>query len=342
LTRFENRSTLVDGVAAVLVLVDSAPSYGLRRSVLPAGAAVKGSSGEMAKRDGQRPRGCGRGPLRWCEYRVLSDHAKGFRSLARLSAVLKTFVGGRLFGARYGTDRPWVLALPGWERTHRDFDDLLRPFDAIALDLPGFGAAPLPPEQWSTAQYAEHIAPVLADMAPQVVVVGHSFGGRVATHLAAAHPDRVAAQVLTGVPLIRTPSTGRRRASPASLRLAKALRRVGLLGEGRVEQLRQKHGSDDYRRATGVMRGVLVRAVNESYEAPLSAFPGPIELVWGAEDDQAPASVAEAALASCRQPHLVVLTGVGHFVPRDRPDAIVEALQRLRPGERHAVPPVQP
>ncbi|MDQ1414672.1 MAG: hypothetical protein QOF81_285, partial [Acidimicrobiaceae bacterium] len=156
-------------------------------------------------------------------------------------------------------------------------------------------------------------------------------------HLAAAHPDRVVAQVLTGVPLVRRTPTGRRRSSPASLRLAKALRRAGLLGEARVEQLRQKYGSEDYRRATGVMRGVLVRSVNESYEAALSAFPGPIELIWGADDDQTPVSVAEAAQASCRQSNLVVIPGVGHFLPRDRPDVLIDALRRHQPA-----PPAEP
>jgi pimeloyl-ACP methyl ester carboxylesterase len=244
--------------------------------------------------------------------------------------VLKTFAGGQLFGATHGVNPPWVLALHGWERTHHDFDPLLRDFDAVALDLPGFGAAPAPPEVWSTAQYAEYLAPILADMAPQVVVLGHSFGGKVATHLAAAHPGRVGALVLTGAPLIRR-SSGGRRAAPLSLRVAKALRRTAMVSEDRVERLRQKYGSSDYRRATGVMRGVLVGSVNESHEVPLASFPGPIELIWGADDDQVPVSVAESARAICRQGHLVVLPGVGHFVPRDRPDALIDALNRHRP-----------
>lgn len=244
--------------------------------------------------------------------------------------MLKTFAGGQLFGSAYGADLPWVLALPGWERTHRDFDVVCQGLDAVALDLPGFGSSPPPPEPWTTAQYAEHVAPVLDDMAGRIVVLGHSFGGRVATHLAAAHPDRVTAQVLSGVPLIRrSPATGR--SSPLSLRLAKSLRRAGVLSEARVDRLRHKHGSADYQRAAGVMRGVLVRAVNESYEAPLAAFPGVIELIWGADDHEAPLAGAEAAQASCRQPHLVALAGVGHFVPRDRPDALVDALLRHRP-----------
>jgi pimeloyl-ACP methyl ester carboxylesterase len=249
---------------------------------------------------------------------------------------LKTFAGGQLFGAAFGAGPHWVLALHGWQRSHRDFDSVCPGLDAVALDLPGFGAAPPPDEAWSTTRYAEHVAQVLDEMAPRVVLLGHSFGGRVATHLAAAHPDRVVAQVLTGVPLVRVPPAdgARRRAGSTQargLRVAKGLHRAGVLGEARVEALRQKHGSADYRSAEGVMRGVLVQSVNETYEAPLAAFPGPIELIWGEDDDQAAVSVARAALPSCRQPNLVVVAGVGHFLPRDRPDVLVDALNRHRP-----------
>lgn len=244
--------------------------------------------------------------------------------------MLKTFAGARLFGAAHGEGVPWVLALPGWEHTHLDFDAALSTSDAIALDLPGFGAAPQPPEAWTTRQYADHVAPVLEEMAPRIVVLGHSFGGKVAVHLAAAHPERVAALVLTGVPLVR-PFGARRRRPAAGVRLAKALRRAHLVSDQRLEQARRKRGSEDYRRSSGVMRGVLVKSVNETHEAQLSAFPGPVELIWGAEDEQVPLAVADAALALCGDGHLEVIAGVGHFVPRDRPVALAEALARHRP-----------
>ena len=59
--------------------------------------------------------------------------------------MLKTFAGGRLFGECYGQGTAWVLAFHGWMRSHRDFDEVLEGIEAIAVDLPGFGAAPAPP-----------------------------------------------------------------------------------------------------------------------------------------------------------------------------------------------------
>ena len=76
--------------------------------------------------------------------------------------------------------------------------------DAVALDLPGFGAAPPPPEPWGTPQYADALSPLLDELGP-VVVLGHSFGGRVAIELAHRRPDAVRAPRAHRA---RSPSTG--------------------------------------------------------------------------------------------------------------------------------------
>ncbi len=100
-----------------------------------------------------------------------------------------------------------------------------------------------------------------------------------------------------------------------------------LIGAGPVDRLRERFGSDDYRAAQGVMRAVLVRVVNESYEDELAALRCPVRLVWGADDTAAPVRVAEAALAVLHDGALEVFEGVGHDLPLLAPDrlrAIVE------------------
>jgi len=143
--------------------------------------------------------------------------------------MLTSFADSHLFGESYGAGTPWVLALHGWRRDHRDFEAVLRHsgIDAIALDLPGFGSAAAPEEVWGSSDYAEAVAAVLDEMSARVVVLGHSFGGRVAVHLAASHPDQIAGLVLTGAPLHRPPGGG---AKPLlRFRVARGLAARGLI-----------------------------------------------------------------------------------------------------------------
>ena len=247
--------------------------------------------------------------------------------------MLRSFAGGTLFGARTGEGPPAVLALHGWARTHRDFDAVLappgrRPLDAIAVDLPGFGATPPPAAVWGSDAYADRVAEVVTEMAAPVVVLAHSFGGRVAVHLAASRPDLVRGLVLTGVPLVRV----RPPARPARrFRVVRALHRAGLLGEERMEAARRHHGSADYAAAEGIMRAVFVQTVQEDYSALLAAVTSPVSLVWGADDTTVPPAVAEAAAARFRQAEVTLCPGVGHLLPLAAPDELRAAVERHLP-----------
>ncbi len=261
--------------------------------------------------------------------------------------MLSSFDAGRLFGARTGSRPPWALALHGWRRTHRDFDSVLGPvpatpgagpepaLDAVALDLPGFGASPPPPEGWGSEGYARAVVPVVEAMAGElgrpVVVLGHSFGGRVAVRLAAGWPSLVGGLVLTGVPSLAQVGGGPRRA-PLAFRLAKGAHRRGLLPDATMERLRHRYGSADYRQASGVMREVFVHLVNEAYDDDLARLPGPVELVWGEHDTEVPVEVARAASALLDgRARLTLCPGAGHMTPIEVPGALRQALLRHRP-----------
>jgi len=252
--------------------------------------------------------------------------------------VLQAFLDGRLFGNARGEGAPLVVALHGWQRSSADFDAVLGtsslsgdPFagsviPSLALDLPGFGVSPPPLHPWTTIEYATALVPLLEQLDGPVVVLGHSFGGRVAIQLAAAAPAFVRGLVLTGVPI-------RDAKAPAArlnwkFRLIRRGAKLGLIGEERLESARQRFGSRDYREAEGVMRGVLVQSLADDYLAPLGRISAPVELVWGETDTAAPIAGAQAALRVLRDAHLRVLPGIGHMVPLEAPEELRLALGR--------------
>ena len=223
--------------------------------------------------------------------------------------MLTALLDGALFAERTGTASSRVLALHGWGRSRADLLPVVQGLDALVPDLPGFGASPPPPEPWGTEQYADQLAQVLGGRS--WVLVGHSFGGRVAVQLAARHPSLVAGVVLTGVPLLRTLATSR---PSLAFRVAKRLQAAGLVSDARMEQQRQRHGSADYRTATGVMRGTLVRTVNEDYRDLLPGISAPVRMVWGAKDTAAPLAMAREAQALLASAELVVSETSGHLL----------------------------
>lgn len=239
-------------------------------------------------------------------------------------ATVKAFASGKMFatsGAQGGSGPP-VVFLHGWRRDRTDFADVLAAHRGFSIDLPGFGASPPPPEPWGAGRYAEAVREMLLEIGAEsdpVILVGHSFGGRVATCVAAQSPELVRGLLLMGTPLLRRTSPGR---PVRALRIAKALWRRGLISEARVEALRDRHGSEDYRAADGVMRDVLVTLVNEEYSEELRAVVCPCAMLWGRRDSAA--SVDLAHVAADLVDHLVEFCEVdsGHDVHHSHPDEV--------------------
>ena len=232
--------------------------------------------------------------------------------------ALTALLDGAVLAEKTGED-PRVLALHGWARTRADWLPALGA-PALAADLPGFGASPPPPVAWGARDYAELLAPLLAEGG--WTVAGHSFGGRIAVHLAAGWPDLVDRLVLTGVPLLRTQSTSK---APLGYRLMKRANGLGLVSDERMEAEKRRRGSEDYRNATGVMRDTLVKLVNEDYREQVLATQAAVEMVWGASDSAAPLAMAKEAAALFPKADLVVSASSGHLL-----DAGLYALLRER------------
>jgi pimeloyl-ACP methyl ester carboxylesterase len=163
------------------------------------------------------------------------------------------------------------------------------------LDLPGFGEAPPPPDTWGTIDYADLVQQYILEHVPgTVVLVGHSFGGRVSVRLASRRLAQIRELVLLGVPGLPQPALSRARLRRWRIR---ALRRAliaiqPIVGDRGVRWHSARFGSKDYQ-AAGVLRPLLVRTVNEDLTESAGTIACPTLLLWGTDDTETPPWLAE-------------------------------------------------
>jgi len=214
-----------------------------------------------------------------------------------------------------------VLLLHGWGASSQLFRAVMSALsaehDVIALDFPGFGATPPPPEPWSVGDYAAWLRDVMDSLGVrQADVIGHSFGGKVAIKLAAAWPDRVRRLVLTDSAGIVPRRTWRYH---VRVRLFKGMRWLAqsALTPGPCRRWASgwvaRQGSSDYRQASGVVRATLVRVVNEDLQGLLPAIQAPTLLIWGERDEDTPVADAQLMERLIPDAGLVIFEGAGHF-----------------------------
>lgn len=222
--------------------------------------------------------------------------------------AIQALAEGRVLAERIGELPPRVVALHGWGRTGADFVPILGGLDAVAIHLPGFGPTAVPDTVWGTEDYAELVADAIRPFGP-IVIVGHSFGGRIAVRLAARYPELVSGLVLTGAPLVRIAPTSKPK---LSYRIAKWANSVGILSDSAMEARRRKAGSADYNAAQGIMRDIMVKTVNENYDDDLAKLATPTWMVWGENDTAAPAAAGKVASEKIRGARWTVVSGEAH------------------------------
>ncbi len=102
-----------------------------------------------------------------------------------------------LFVSQFGRGRP-LLSLHGIEAHGLRFVALATRLDdvhVVAPDLRGHGHSP-GSGPWTIAQHVADLAPILIELGPATVVLGHSYGGLIAWELARAMPDALRGLVL--------------------------------------------------------------------------------------------------------------------------------------------------
>ena len=206
---------------------------------------------------------------------------------------------------QYGEGKD-ILLLHGWGQNIEMMkfigDRLADRFRITILDFPGFGESEEPTAPWSISDYSLLIERLVKELKiKKPIIMGHSFGGRVAIRYSANHP--IEKLVLFGSPCVRLQEK-----LPLSVKILKKLKTLpGLDAFG--EKMKKYIGSRDYKAARTIMRQTLVQVVNEDLSEFAKKIEEPTLLIWGDQDTEAPVEEAKILENIMYDAALIVLPG---------------------------------
>ncbi len=240
--------------------------------------------------------------------------------------------GIRLHYSVSGAGRPLIL-MHGWGCNHSTVASI----EAVAaeshlvynVDFPGFGESPEPPEVWGVEQYTSLIERAAKEWGVEnPVLIGHSFGGRVAILYASRKPvDKL---VLVDAAGIKPKRSLRYYFKVYSFKLSKRILTLVLgreRAQKRIEAQRARSASADYLAASPRMRSILSRVVNEDLTALLSRIKAPTLLIWGENDTATPLADAKKMERLIPDAGLVSFPGCGHYSFLDNPRQFAAVLR---------------
>jgi 2-succinyl-6-hydroxy-2,4-cyclohexadiene-1-carboxylate synthase len=233
-----------------------------------------------------------------------------------------------------------VVLLHGFAGTRRAWDPVVERLDPerytpLAPDLRGHGDA----RDARPVTFDACVADVLAAAPARFVLCGYSMGGRIAQHVALAAPERIERLVLVAT------TAGLADEAERSARRADDERLAAFADGASIEQFADRWAAqplftgtppdaariwrEDLLRNDPRALAAVLRAMGTGAMAPLwerlPALTMPATVLAGADDPKFVA-LGQRLAAALPGAELVVVPGAGHGLPRERPDAVVEAL----------------
>ncbi len=202
--------------------------------------------------------------------------------------------------------------------------ELAKDFFVIAPDLPCFGESSVPDAPWDFSDYADYFFHFLADLRlSNVLVIGHSFGGGVALHLAVRN-ELVSKLVLIDALCMRV-----------SEPFGKLLRRV-VLNDAKI--LLEKEVPEEV--VEGYVRtnlpktkeiGKIVKTVKscvENADLDLKNYSKPTLIIWADGDKTLPLSYGRKISSEIPGSKLKVVPG-NHFYCINNPQKVASYIRKF-------------
>ena len=182
------------------------------------------------------------------------------------------------------------------------------------VDFNGFGQSPEPSRPYSVGDYAGEVLSVLEkENIDNAIIVGHSFGGRVAMEITAKFSD-----VAKGLVLVDSAGLKPRRKPNYYVRIAlhKVLKKIGFKG---------LKGSKDFRGLSSMMKETFKKVVQYDQTYLLSDIKVPTAIFWGKKDKETPLYMAKKLNKGISDSIIFWLDG-GHYAYVDDLNKFVSIL----------------
>jgi pimeloyl-ACP methyl ester carboxylesterase len=232
----------------------------------------------------------------------------------------------------------------------------------IALDLPGFGASPMPRDKITISRYGHWVNQLCEELGlGRVDVVGNSMGGYISAEVAIQFPERIDQLILVSAAGITTADVARRPIYTAG-RIATAMtahsaaqyRAIASRPKARHMALLLVARHPSLLKADLAYEGFIKGAGRPGFESALRAcleydfrdrlpeIRQPTLIVWGENDSIIPVQDAQEFERLIPDSRKVVMKDTGHIPMAERPGAfnnlMMEFLAETRPASAVKTP----
>jgi len=229
-----------------------------------------------------------------------------------------------------------VLIIHGWgagSYSWRDISYCLaeKGYEAIAMDLPGFGETPPPDKVWDSDDYVKYLLSFIKQLnLDNFYLIGHSFGGALALKLTAKNPKMVKKLVLCDAAIIRKERLGIKQ------KIVKVVSKYTseIIAKTPLYPFFERAaywfaGAHDYYHANPIMKEVFKKIIAEDMSDIAESLKKECLIVWGEFDQATPLEDAFVLNELIEDSQLKIIIGAGHNLHRSHKEDLCKALLKF-------------
>ena len=204
-------------------------------------------------------------------------------------------------------------------------------FLVFNLDLPGFGKTPLTKSEMSMDDYKDVIVEFMeAKNIYQPVIIGHSFGGKLAVKLALDKPELISKIVLISAsavkPLNDTKKSLFSKISNFGKKVFSSKNLKKLYNPVRKFYYYYIVRERDYFDAGQKLQKTFIRVNDEYYDELLEKVKVPTLVIWGALDKVTPLWMGQKLESSIKGAELKIIKDAKQNLPLTKPEIVSEII----------------
>lgn len=224
-----------------------------------------------------------------------------------------------------------IVFLHGWMQDRHTWDivvdQLKDEFTCWTLDLPGFGTNPRPKTTWNPRHYAKWVLDFIKqNNVKNPLIVGHSFGGRVAIELAIMDIPYTQ-YVLYATPGLRQPLS---RFTTISQAMYKSIKKRWLPLDKLplVTRIKDRFRSADAKSAKA-MYDIFAASIDFDLTPSMVKISQPTLLIWGENDAEVPLKIGMAMQQAIANSKLKTIPKATHFAHFEQPKLFAGILRKF-------------
>jgi pimeloyl-ACP methyl ester carboxylesterase len=193
-------------------------------------------------------------------------------------------------------------------------------FNYLSIDLPGFGSSPTPSFAFKMKDYANVVNDLILKLKlKDVILIGHSFGGRTAIKLSGEvynHKEYIIQKMILTGSAGFVDNSNKTNIKQSIAKIAKPLFSLPIISN--LKPLIYKSiGAEDYN-ARNDLKEIFTNVINEDLSNQMKEIEVPTLLIFGDMDESTPVSFGIRMRDLITNSKLEVIKNAGHFAFLDR------------------------